>query len=118
MDKTQNPEQSYLELCRVHWEADSFISIQGAEEARYVERTWTMIDTWTEVESCRAGQRLHHHSIRITELSQFPAVSITGHLRYQRVSCWCQDDPGTGVSSDPLTGAEWSEFVTCDMGDM
>ena len=26
-----------------------------------------MIDTWTEMESCRAGQRLHHHRVRITE---------------------------------------------------
>ena len=41
-----------------------------------------MIDTWMEMESCGAGQRLHHHSIRITEtLSGFPAVRA-GYLRY------------------------------------
>ena len=59
-----------------------------------------MIDIWTQMESCGAGQRLHHHSIRIKDplSSEFPAVSIAGYLDYQRVSCWCQDDPRTGVS--------------------
>ena len=103
-------------MLRVHWEADSFISIQGAEEARYVERTWTMIDTWTEMESCRAGQRLHHHSIRITELSEFPALPAISAIRGSHAGV--KMIPGQESPHRSLTGAEWSEFVTCDMGDM
>ena len=35
--------------------------------SRELDRRHTMIDTWTEMESCRAGQRLHYHRVRIPE---------------------------------------------------
>lgn len=104
LDKTQNPEQSYLELCRVHWEADSFISIQGAaEEARYVERRedphndWHLdwdgvMPSWSEITSSQ------YPDDRFTEPLRALWVPSSQHYRQSplseglmMVSRWSQD---------------------------